>query len=203
MGFNRIAVKQQAKINFKANYWPAVGWTFLAGLILAACGVADRIFFGVVSLIVGSVVSAGLGWFSLKIYRGEAVDGGSDLFVGFRNFGHVLGGMLWMDLFTFLWSLLFVIPGIIKAISYSMTPYILIDQPEIGAQEALKLSMKMTTGHKGDIFVMYLSWFGWMLLTVLTSGILGIFYTVPYMDVSLAGVYEELKKNIQKESATA
>ena len=75
-----------------------------------------------------------------------------------------------------------------------MTPYILIDRPEIGAKEALKLSMQMTKGHKGEIFVMYLSFIGWGILTSLTCGLVGIFYAFPYMNTTMAGYYEELKK---------
>ena len=190
MEYNRSAIKERAKANFKAQYWPVVGWTLLASLLISVCMAIP-----VTSLILAPVLTAGLSWFSLKVYRGETVNGGEDIFVGFQNFGHVLGGMLWMELFTFLWSLLFIVPGIIKGLSYSMTPYILIDQPEIGACDALKLSMQMTKGYKGRIFVMGLSFIGWAILTSLTFGILGIFYTEPYMNVSFSGIYEEIKKN--------
>jgi len=133
--------------------------------------------------------------FSLKIYKGVTTSV-SDMFsTGFNNYWRKVGGILWMQLFIFLWSLLFIIPGIIKSLAYFMTPYILADSKNVSATEALKLSMRMTKGYKGDIFVMQLSFFGWYLLNALTFGLLGIFYVNPYMYTSLAGLYEELKQN--------
>jgi uncharacterized membrane protein len=118
-----------------------------------------------------------------------------DLFQGFQNFGRSVGGMLWMYLFIILWSMLFWIPGIIKALSYFMTPYILAECPSVKAKQALLLSMRMTKGHKGKIFIMGLSFIGWMILSSMTAGILYIVYVGPYMNTSFAGMYDELKKN--------
>jgi len=188
---DRRSIKARAKASFKGNYWPSV----LVPIIMAAIvGVLALIpvVGSIAGFIMAPVLTAGVAYFFAKNYRGEKAEIG-DMFAGFKNFGHVLGGSLWMELFVWLWSMLFVIPGIIKAISYSMTPYILVDQPEVSAREALKLSMRMTKGHKGEIFVMYLSFIGWGILTSLTGGILGIFYTVPYMNTTMAGYYEELK----------
>ena len=124
--------------------------------------------------------------------------------VGFRDYGRNLGGILWMELFTFLWSLLFIIPGIIKALAYFMTPYILAESKNVPATEALKLSMRMTNGYKGEIFVMGLSFIGWGILTALTGGLLALFYTGPYFGTSFAGLYEELKRNaLEKGIITA
>ena len=133
--------------------------------------------------------------FSLKIYRGQTADIGGMFSEGFTNYWRNVGGVLWMYLFTFLWTLLFIVPGIIKALAYFMTPYILADSKNVSPTQALKLSMRMTQGHKGKIFVMGLSFIGWAILTGLTCGILGIFYTGPYMETSFAGMYDELKKN--------
>jgi len=112
------------------------------------------------------------------------------------NYLRKVGGMAWMILFMFLW---FIIPvagfviGIIKSISYSMTPYILANCPNVEAKDALKLSMRMTQGYKGELFVFYLSYIGWMLLSALTIHILGLFYVFPYIYSSMAGYYVELK----------
>lgn len=92
-----------------------------------------------------------------------------------------------------LWSLLFVIPGIIKAISYALTPYILADCKNVRATDALKLSMRMMEGHKWEYFVLGLSFIGWMLLTSLTCGLLYVFYVGPYMNNTFAGYYAERK----------
>jgi len=109
------------------------------------------------------------------------------------NFFRKLGGMLWMMLWIALWSLLLVVPGIIKALSYYFAPNILADCPNITARQALKISMKITKGYKGDIFVFALSWIGWLILSSLTFGILYIVYVGPYWYAADAGFYLELR----------
>ena len=110
----------------------------------------------------------------VKIFKREPASVGL-LFSGLKvNFWRKVGGMLWMALFVFLWSLLFTIPGIIKGLAYFAAPYILATCPDVKAREALKLSMRITKGHKGKIFVLGLSFIGWMLLGSLTFGILTI-----------------------------
>ena len=113
------------------------------------------------------------------------------------NFGRKLGGSLWAALWVYLWSIVgmftLFIPTIIKALSYSMSPYILANNPNVTATNALTLSKRMTSGHKGKIFVLYLSFIGWQLLNGLTVGILGIFYVNPYMYTTFAGFFVELR----------
>jgi len=117
-----------------------------------------------------------------------------ELFSNFSfNYLRKVGGMAWMMLFTFLWSLLFVIPGLVKAYSYSMTQYILADCPNVTAKDALKLSMRMTNGHKLDLFVMNLSFLGWQLLGMLTCGILSVVFVGPYVHATTAGYYVNLR----------
>ena len=88
-----------------------------------------------------------------------------------------------------------LIPAIMKMLSYSMTPYILADCPNVKATNALTLSKRMTKGYKGEIFVMGLSFIGWGILTLLTAGILGVFWTGPYSMAAIAGQYDEIKRN--------
>ena len=196
---DRRLVKQNARAALKANYWSIVGWTVLGMAIIVACFLVSNIpFLGIVGLagtiFVVPVISCGLDYYSYRIYKGDKA-GSAELFAGFdsKRFIHVVGGFWWMTLFTWLWSLLFIIPGIVKSISYSMTGYILIDQPEVSAKDALKLSMAMTYGHKGEIFVMSLSFIGWMILASITSGIVGVFYVYPYYFITMGGYYYELK----------
>ena len=146
-----------------------------------------------VTVFVTMPLAVGYYGFTLRVYRGEAADVGGMFRNGFANYWRHVGGMLWMGLFTFLWTLLFIVPGIIKALAYFMTPYILAECPDVTATDALKLSMRMTAGHKGKVFVMGLSFIGWGILTALTFGILGIFYTGPYCYTSYAGLYQELR----------
>ncbi|MDR0463451.1 MAG: DUF975 family protein [Pseudomonadales bacterium] len=130
----------------------------------------------------------------IKVYKRQKADIG-ELFLGFKtNFLRKVGGMLWMQLWIGLWSLLFIIPGIIKALAYYFTPNVLADCPNVTARQALKVSMKITKGYKGDVFMFILSWIGWMLLSILTCGILWIVYVGPYFYAADAGFYLELKE---------
>ncbi|MDO5148395.1 MAG: DUF975 family protein [Oscillospiraceae bacterium] len=98
------------------------------------------------------------------------------------------------DLFIGLWSLLFIIPGIIKSYEYRMVSYILADQPELTRKEAFELSRKMMNGNKWNAFVLDLSFIGWGFLTAITFGILGIFYVNPYIQHTNAALYLKLKE---------
>lgn len=101
--------------------------------------------------------------------------------------------MFLVDLFVFLWSLLFFIPGIIKSYSYRLTSFILSENPQMTHKEAMELSEQMMDGHKMEAFVLDLSFIGWHLLGILTLGILEIFYVLPYQYNTNAAFYESLK----------
>ena len=109
-----------------------------------------------------------------------------------KNYWHKVWGMLLMTIFITLWSFLFVIPGIIKMFSYAMTPYILEENPELSANEAIDRSRAMMKGHKFDLFWLILSFIGWMILCIFTAGI-GYLWLVPYMETAVAGFYEDVK----------
>lgn len=108
------------------------------------------------------------------------------------NYLHKVGGMFLMNLKVFLWTLLFVIPGIIMAFAYAMTPYILEEHPEISAWDASTRSREMMKGHKFDLFYLYLSFLGWMILAILTAGI-GFLWLTPYIQNAMAAFYNDLK----------
>ena len=98
-----------------------------------------------------------------------------------------------MAVFTFLWSLLLVIPGIIKAYAYSMSFYILADNPELTASEALAKSQSLMRGHKMELFILELSFIGWFFLIGLTFGLAAI-YVAPYMEATMANFYNSIKE---------
>ena len=101
--------------------------------------------------------------------------------------------MFLRDLFTFFWSLLFIIPGIIKAYEYRMIPYILAENPDMDRKDVFALSKKMMDGEKWHAFVLDLSFIGWHILSLFTAGILEVFYVVPYQASTNATLYEALK----------
>lgn len=109
-----------------------------------------------------------------------------------EHYSHYVWGMFLMQLKIMLWTLLFVIPGIIKSFSYAMTPYLLVEHPEMPVAEAIQTSKRMMNGHKFDLFYLYLTFIGWFLLSIITCGI-GFFWLVPYMTTAKAAFYTDLK----------
>ena len=112
---------------------------------------------------------------------------------GIDNYGSYLVTGVLVNVFTVLWSLLFVVPGIIKALAYSQANYVIHDNPRLKGKEAIEISKRMTNGFKGDLFSMYLSFIGWYILVGLTGGILSI-YVTPYVETTAAVYYENLKR---------
>ena len=111
-----------------------------------------------------------------------------------RNFW----GLFLMGLKLFLWYLLLIIPGIIKAFGYALTPFLLVDCPELTPLQCIKLSDKMMKGHKFDLFFLELSFIGWILLGVLTLCI-GYLWLLPYMYTSIAAFYEDVKAQYREQ----
>ncbi len=100
--------------------------------------------------------------------------------------------MLWYSLWVFLWTLLFIVPGIVKAFSYSQMFFILAEYPDIGVRKAMQISKTMTKGNKGDLFVMCLSFIGWEILAALTCEI-GSLWLRPYETMSFTNAYHAMK----------
>lgn len=118
----------------------------------------------------------------------------SNILDGFKgNYGKTVVAMFLKGLIECVGTALFVIPGIILAYSYRMVPYILAENPEIEATEVLKMSREMMKGNKWNTFVLDLSFIGWIILSVCTLGIVGVFYTNPYMYATDAELYKAIK----------
>lgn len=118
----------------------------------------------------------------------------SCLIVGYKDFVRIFLTLLLQGVYVFLWSLLLVIPGIIKSLSYAMTSYVLRDYPELRYNGAIEMSMAMMQGHKWELFYLYLTFIGWGILCVFTLGI-GLFWLEPYVETSVANFYEEVKED--------
>ena len=115
----------------------------------------------------------------------------------FVRWGRKVWGMFLMNFFISLWSLLLIIPGFIKFYAYALTPYILIDNPELSANQAINLSQKMMKGHKFDLFFLHFSFIGWFFLSIFTFGI-GLLWLLPYMMTAQAAFYQDVKKEYNK-----
>ena len=127
----------------------------------------------------------------LKVSRNEPVTY-KELFSKTNLFWSYLGIALLTSLFIILWSFLFIIPGIIASISYSLIYYIKLDNPELSASEVISKSKEMMNGHKWDYFVLGLSFIGWSILGIFTFGVLYL-WLFPYMQVTYANFYNSLK----------
>ena len=152
------------------------------------------------------ILALPLTWGYQTLFLG-AVRGGEatakDMFEGYNKelFSRVLTTTLLYYVYVFLWSLLLLIPGCIKAYSYAMTPYILKDNPEMKNNAAIEESMRMMDGHKLELFLLDLSFIGWALLSLLTCGI-GFLWLTPYMNMARVNFYEDLKKaSVEVEEA--
>ena len=130
------------------------------------------------------------------LFSGENELLANTFYIAFENYWHKVWGMLWMQILIFLWSLLLVIPGIIKSFSYAMTPFILDEFPELSASEAIHRSRLMMRGHKFDLFWLWLSFIGWGILCMFTFGI-GLLWLIPYMETSMAAFYREVKADYE------
>ena len=116
--------------------------------------------------------------------------------VGFafdNHYKNITKTMFFRDLYTILWTLLFIIPGIVKSYEYQMIPYLLAENPQMSREQAFAESKRMMSGQKWRAFVLDLSFIGWNILSAITLGILGIFYVQPYMDATHAALYEALR----------
>ena len=147
------------------------------------------------TIFIGNVIVVGKSRYFIKNHDVNPELG--EIFSGFKgNYLNVVKIMFLMDLKTLLWLLLFIIPGFVKAYEYSMIPYLLAENPNLSASQAFSLSKQMTTGQKMDLFVLDLSFLGWIILGLICCGI-GILFVLPYPEATRAEVYLNLKESVK------
>ena len=117
----------------------------------------------------------------------------NEISVGFKNYMHTFVTLFLNDLFLTLWTMLLIVPGIIKSYSYRMVPYILADEPDLSPTDTITRSRQMMDGHKWHAFCYDISFIGWFLLTIITCGIVGLFWYGPYKNSSDAALYLALR----------
>lgn len=185
-------LKQNSELRAEARVALGDKWIMAAFSTLlfgAISGVASYTVIG--SVLVALPLAFGYAVLLLDILRGGEVNVGT-LFVGFNDFGRIVLTKLLQAVYIFLWSLLLVIPGIIKMYSYAMTDFILKDEPLLANNAAIEKSMAMMDGNKIKLFLLDLSFIGWAILCIFTFGI-GYFFLQPYRKASHAAFYEDLK----------
>jgi uncharacterized membrane protein len=186
-----VELRAIARSQLKGGWLAAVGMLLVYSIIIGASGITR-----IGPLVLGGPLFFGFTGYYLKKSRGESVEL-KNLFDGFKQFGATFLLYFLEFIFLLLWSCLLLIPGIIKYYSYSMAFYILHDNPGISVTEAITRSRKMMLGYKGKLFKLYLSFIGWALLCCISLGI-GFLWLGPYISLSVANFYENLKQNQQE-----
>ena len=202
--FNRVEYKKSALETLKNNWSVpcllAIVFLVLVALSNTAGGIVGACVRGILSVgVINTFMHAIVSFHSVSEKSFSAED--SDETISFSTFLQALEdhwlnallGSLWNFLWVFLWALLFIIPGIVKAYSYSMMFFVMAENKKISAQKAMDLSKVLTNGHKADLFVMDLSFLGWMILSALSCGI-GMIWLYPYMTMAKTYAYYDLKK---------
>jgi uncharacterized membrane protein len=147
------------------------------------------------SLVMGYV------YFNINLIKGTDY-GFENLFARFYNILKNFGLYFMIGVFTILWSLLFIIPGIIASYSYSMAPYIMAEDPDVGVFEAIRRSKEMMMGYKWKYFCLSISFLGWIILGTFTCGI-GLLWVIPYMEAANAVFYLEVSGQNTEDTTNA
>ena len=184
----------QARESLRGIWGLAIAAVVIYNIIVIVVGVIGNI----ISILITGPMVVGLIIFSLAISRKQDPQL-SQIFDGFKKFGVALGAYLLQTIFIFLWLLLLIIPGIIAALSYALTFYIIAENDSIGPLEAIRKSKEIMRGNKWKLFCLGCRFIGWYLLCVLTLGI-GFLWLTPYMMISYAKFYDDL---IKEETAAA
>jgi len=195
MKTENVVLMKMARESLTGKWGLAIGTFVVYILIIVGVQVITHYFpiAGLLSVIIAGPMAVGLATFSLSISRNQDAKL-EQIFQGFNYFGKALSTYLLMILFVILWMVLLIIPGIIAALSYSMAFYILADDNSIKPMEAIDKSKEMMEGYKWKYFCLCLRFTGWALLCILTLGI-GFLWLMPYMQVSMAKFYDDVKAN--------
>ena len=176
---------------YMETYMPEVDVSFYPTSPLSLPPVVSG-FISIVVSLVAVVLSAGYILYAMSVRKGLETPYAT-MFDGFLFAGKIILLSIVQYIFIFLWSLLFIIPGIIAGYRYRFALYNLCENPEMGVMEALNMSKAQTRGHKWELFVLDLSWIGWNILCALTLGILSIWIT-PYIQQTDIGYFQAIKE---------
>jgi uncharacterized membrane protein len=199
-----LELKLEAKRSLQGNWVLAIIACIIYGILTGLGGSSNQEInefestsfnttMSILGLILTGPITFGLKTVFLSFTRSQAVTFKS-LFDGFSYFLQTFLLHLIRVIFVVLWFLLLIVPGFIALLRYSMAFYIMVDNPGISGLEAIRRSKAMMHGHKGRLFMLWLSFFGWFLLGIITIG-LAFLYVAPYYEAALANFYEDLKDN--------
>lgn len=174
----------------------------ITGIVFASVFLVIALIFLLIGILLFNPLEVGGNKFFMSNMQSPNYNVG-DLFFGFKNgfYGNTVITLFLRDLFIGLWSLLLVIPGIYKSYEYYMVAYILADHPEMSRKEAFARSKEMMMGQKWNAFVLDLSFLGWIILTGITCGIVGLLWTNPYINATKANLYLTLRDGASTSSS--
>ena len=202
--FRPTVLRNQAYEALRGKWTPAVVTSLVFCILLGVAVSLSRVnalLYLIAYLGGASIVAIGMLYACWDLFTKGTLPEAGALFAPFKQYARTVGAVLLVFVYTLLWTLLLVIPGIIKAYSYSMTFYILRENPEMTAGDAITASQKMMDGHKMDLFLLSLSFIGWAILASITFGI-GYLWLIPYIYTAYAAFYETLKKETSVTPAT-
>ena len=203
--FRPTVLRNQAYEALRGKWTPAVVTSLVFCILLGVAVSLSRVnalLYLIAYLGGASIVAIGMLYACWDLFTKDTLPEAGALFAPFKQYARTVGAVLLVFVYTLLWTLLLVIPGIIKAYSYSMTFYILRENPEMTAGDAITASQKMMDGHKMDLFLLSLSFIGWAILASITFGI-GYLWLIPYIYTAYAAFYETLKKETSVTPATS
>lgn len=178
--------------------WKLAIKTTLVFMVISIVASASPVFKYLASFIVTPPLLLGFALFWISFSRNQNANL-DQVFKGFDEWWRSVKTYLLRAIYTFLWTLVFIIPGIIKSFAYSMTFYIMADDKEIGANDAIEKSQKIMMGNKWKLFRLELRFFGWALLCLLTLGI-GFIWLIPYIQVTMVKFYDDIKGGNEPEA---
>ena len=192
---DRISIKEHAKEQIKGKIFQLLAIYLVIGAASMVISLVFGPISGIINFLIGGPIAYAMATIYLGIVKKSRTPDIDDLLMGFKNnkYTRNLVAYIRYNLFVFLWCLLLIVPGIIKAISYSQMFFLLAEDDKLEAGDAQKKSMEMMEGHKEEYFVLILSFIPWFLLCIVTLGIAAI-YVVPYVQCSLAEFHVHLVK---------
>ena len=203
--FRPTVLRNQAYEALRGKWTPAVVTSLVFCILLGVAVSLSRVnalLYLIAYLGGASIVAIGMLYACWDLFTKGTLPEAGALFAPFKQYARTVGAVLLVFVYTLLWTLLLVIPGIINAYSYSMTFYILRENPEMTAGDAITASQKMMDGHKMDLFLLSLSFIGLAILASITFGI-GYLWLIPYIYTAYAAFYETLKKETSVTPATS
>lgn len=221
--WKRAELKRRGRENFRKNYWPAAAVSLVLAVMMTniggpylirgekynlvsilwtdllipwkfQTGIGIVLIRDILYIFIFAVIEVGGAAFYIRNREEQAKAGlvFSGFFVG--RYKKYMKGMFMMHLELFFWYLMLLVPGIIKSYAFRMVPYLLAEDPDLTFAEMLHISEEMMRGQKWKAFLLDVSFLGWRVLTTLTLGIAGIFFTGPYIDAVNAELYAVLRE---------